>query len=124
MKYALLVLCTFHLAACATHTVAKNLNFVSFDESAKGDQLKTAGSVDGQDCTWSVVGYNIGPEPSVRRAFANTASQTQDSMIPGQQGTQKSGAIKVVKNISVETGGFDIWLLGRRCITVTGAGFR
>lgn len=124
MKYFILLFLALQLAACASYNIAKNLNFVSFDENAKSDSLKSIGPVDGKDCTWYVAGYAIGEDPTVRKAFASAAAQEEGSLIPGQQSTKKGDSLKVVKNIAVESGGFNLWLVSRQCMIVTGAGFR
>ncbi|MNL63072.1 hypothetical protein D3C87_1871630 [compost metagenome] len=69
-------------------------------------------------------GYAIGADPSVRNAFINAANQQEGSLIPGQATKSKGSPLKVVKNISVEEGGFNAYVASRRCVIVTGAGFR
>ncbi len=124
MKYFILSLLAAQLTGCASANVAQKLSFVSFDEKANPDSLKSVGSIEGKDCTWYVWGYAIGMDPTVRNAFFNAANQKEDSLIPGQTATSKGAPLKVVKNISVEHGGFNAWLVSRSCMVVTGAGYR
>lgn len=124
MKYIVLLFFASQLAACASSSVAEKLNFVSFDDQVKPETLTSAGSIEGKDCTWYVWGYAIGADPSVRNAFINAANQQEGSLIPGQAMKSKGSPLKVVKNISVEEGGFNAYIASRRCVIVTGAGFR
>lgn len=124
MKYLMLILLAAQLTGCASATVAQKLNFVAFEDKVKVDQLTAAGNIDGKDCTWYIWGYALGMDPTVRNAFNNAASQQEGSWIPGQQKESKGAPLKVVKNISVEEGGFNAYIASRRCVIVTGAGFR
>jgi hypothetical protein len=124
MKYVMLLLIAAELSACASATVAQKLNFVAFEDKIKVDQLTSAGTIEGKDCTWYVWGYAMGEDPTVRTAFINAANQQEGSLIPGQKMISKGAPLKVVKNISVEQSGFNAYLASRRCVIVTGAGFR
>lgn len=110
------------LIACASANVAQNLSMVSFDEKASAETLKPIGNIEGKDCTWYVLGYGIGEAPTVRSAFQNAIQQKEGSLIPGQKETSKGQALKAVKNISVENGGFNIYVASRACVVVTGVG--
>jgi uncharacterized lipoprotein YmbA len=124
MKYLMLLFLAAELTACASASVAQKLNFVAFEDQVKVDQLTSAGNIDGKDCTWYVGGYALGMDPSVRNAFTNAASQHEGSLIPGQKMESKGAPLKVVRNISVEENGFNAYIASRRCVIVTGAGFR
>ena len=124
MKYIVCLILASQLAACASSSVAQKLNMVSFDEKANPADLKSIGTIEGKDCTWYVLGYGVGEDPTVRNAFSNAVNQREGSLIPGQQATTKGSALKVVKNISVESGGFNAYVATRRCMIVTGAGFQ
>lgn len=124
MKYILILIAMTQIVGCASASISQKLSFVSFEDKIKTTDLKSSGSIEGTDCTWYVGGYAIGMDPSVRNAFKNAAMQTEDSLIPGQEKKKKGDALKVIKNISVESGGFNAWIASRRCITVTGAGYQ
>jgi hypothetical protein len=123
MKYILISLLALQLSACATSKVAQELSTVGFDDKVDPDNLHTLGSIEGSDCTWYLFGWGIGPHPTVRTAFLNTVKQKQDNMIPGQEAQYSGAPLKVVKNVSVESSGFNAYIASRRCITVAGLGF-
>lgn len=124
MKYLIYLFLVSQLAACASSSIAQKLNMVSFDEKANPAELKPIGNVEGKDCTWYVLGYGIGEDPTVRNAFSNAVNQKEMNLVPGQAAAVKGPALKIVKNVSVENGGFNAYLANRRCIVVTGAGFQ
>lgn len=124
MKYFILSILAAQLMGCASASVAQKLNFVAFDEQIQQQNLKSLGNIEGKDCTWYIMGYGVGLDPTVRSAFNNASNQVEDSLIPGQAKKSSEGPLKVIKNVSVEQGGFNAYVASRRCIIVTGAGFR
>lgn len=124
MKYIVIGFLALQLTACATAKVAQELSTVGFDDKIDTNNLRSIGSIEGSDCTWYLFGWGIGPNPTVRTAFANTVKQRQDNLIPGQEATYSGGPLKVVKNVSVESGGFNAYIASRRCITVAGLGYQ
>lgn len=121
-NYAALGLIPLVLAACASTKVAKDLRYVSFEEKNQ-KALQSVGTIEGRDCKWSVLGYRLGEEPSVRVAFQNAMEQRDGNFIPGQDLKKKGDSLKEVKNITVEQGGLNLWVVGRQCIIITGAGY-
>jgi hypothetical protein len=124
MNKFILTLPMLLLLGCATANVSKNLKMVAFDEKVDADNLKSVGNVEGKDCTWYVFGYGVGLAPDARSAFQSAANQTEQSLIPGQETKAKGPGLKMVRNVSVQDGGFNAWLLRRSCIIVTGVGFQ
>ncbi|MGZ3805936.1 MAG: hypothetical protein ACXWRE_16675 [Pseudobdellovibrionaceae bacterium] len=124
MKYVIYLFLASQLAACASSSIAQKLNVVSFDEKANPADLKSIGNVEGKDCTWYVMGYGIGEDPTVRNAFYNAVNQKEMNLVPGQAAVAKGPGLKIVKNVSVENGGFNAYVANRRCMIVTGAGFQ
>lgn len=122
-KFFLLALLS-QLVACASVNVAQNFSMIAFDEKATAESLKPVGNVEGKDCTWYVLGYAIGEAPTVRTAFSNAVNQQEGSLIPGQKAIVKGAPLKVVKNVSVDTGGFNAYLARRSCLIVTAVGFQ
>jgi len=114
------------LGACASSSVSQKLTFVSFEEKPKPQELTSVGSIEGRTCTWALLGYELGLAPSVRDAFTNAVHQKEEGMLPTEQAKSKGtgGSLKMVRNVAVEEGGFNAWVLSRRCITVTGVGYR
>ncbi|MGZ3795535.1 MAG: hypothetical protein ACXVB1_04180 [Pseudobdellovibrionaceae bacterium] len=124
MKYVIYLFLASQLAACASSSIAQKLNVVSFDEKANPADLKSIGNVEGKDCTWYVMGYGVGEDPTVRNAFYNAVNQKEMNLVPGQAAVAKGPGLKIVKNVSVENGGFNAYVANRRCMIVTGAGFQ
>lgn len=124
MKYVIYLFLASQLVACASSSIAQKLNVVSFDEKANPADLRSIGNVEGKDCTWYVMGYGVGEDPTVRNAFYNAVNQKEMNLIPGQAAAAKGPGLKIVKNVSVENGGFNAYVATRRCMIVTGAGFQ
>lgn len=124
MKYVISLFLASQLAACASSSIAQKLNVVSFDEKANPADLKSIGNVEGKDCTWYVMGYGVGEDPTVRNAFSNAVNQKEMNLVPGQAAVAKGPGLKLVKNVSVENGGFNAYVATRHCMIVTGAGFQ
>ncbi|WP_413287722.1 hypothetical protein [Bdellovibrio sp. HCB337] len=124
MKYIIYLILASQLMACASASVAQKLNVVSFDEKADPANLQSIGNIEGKDCTWYVMGYGVGEDPTVRNAFMNAVNQKEGSLVPGQKATTKGSPLKLVKHVAVEEGGFNAYVATRRCMIVTGAGFQ
>lgn len=108
------------LGACASVQTAKQFRYIDYEETPSA-QRKSIGTIEGKDCSWSVFGYSMGL-PDVRAAFRNAATQKESGWIPGQSGDSKGPQLKAIRNVSVEEGGFNIWVASRSCVTVTGEG--
>lgn len=124
LNYLIYLTVASQLVACASANVAQRLNVVAFDEKVDPAAMKSVGTIEGKDCTWYVWGYALGEEPTVRSAFANAVNQKEMNLIPGQEKVTKGAPLKVVRNVSVEQGGFNAYVAYRRCMIVTGAGFQ
>lgn len=110
------------LASCASSQTAKQFRMISYEQEPTPVQ-NSIGTIEGRDCSWSVLGYSLG-EPTVRSAFLNASQQKREGFVPGQSGETKGEALKSLKNVSVEDDGFSAWVIGRRCVVVAGEGFR
>jgi hypothetical protein len=98
------------LAGCASYDYAQNLKLVGFDENVQKGQ--SVGNIRGEDCTWSVLGYQLGGLPTVDRAFMSAKNQSGGSNL------------RYVNNVSTKNDGFDAGIVGKKCIVVTGVGYR
>ena len=124
MKYLVYLLLASQLVACASASISQKLSTVAFEDKVDPANLKSIGNIEGKDCTWYVMGYAVGEDPTVRNAFSNAVNQRESNLIPGQTKAAKGPGLKVVKNVSVEEGGFNAYIATRRCMIVTGAGFQ
>lgn len=115
-------LCGILLAGCASSQVAKDFKYVGFEDEPTPS--KAIGTVEGRDCTWSVMGYSLGAQPTVRTAFQNAADRRAGHFIPGQELEKKGAGLKSVRNVSVENDGFNAWVVGRYCVVITGGGYQ
>jgi hypothetical protein len=109
------------LGACASTQTAKQVRYIGYQETPGPE--KSIGTIEGKDCSWSVLGYSLG-SPTVRSAFSNAANQRKEGFMPGQVGETTGSRLKAIKNVSVEDDGFNVWVLGRRCMVVVGEGFQ
>lgn len=110
------------LTGCASYQQAQNIKMVSFtDNISKG---KSSGMVQGQDCTWHVLGYTLGDQPTVDKAFINTRNQSDAMASAGLNKSESENPLRYVNNVSVERGGFDAKIFGKNCLVVKGEGFR
>ena len=124
MRYLLLSSVIF--AGCATYNHASNIKTVSFsDNVAKG---QPAGTIRGEDCTWSILGYKTGSPPTLDRAVMNAQNQTEGGSLVSGTGLSKTdkgtGPLRYMSNMSAKPDGFNAGIIGKECIVVTGLGFR
>lgn len=114
------------LCSCATYPTAQKVALVSFDDTpTKG---KSVGNIQGQDCTWQILGYQLGGLPTVDKAFMNARSgKDGGSLMSGLNGGGTSahgGDLKYVNNVSTRNDGFNAGVIGKTCIVVTGIGYK
>lgn len=122
MRYLFFIPIFSLLGACASSQTAKQFRMISYEQDPSIQQ-SSVGTIEGRDCSWSVLGYSLG-DPTARSAFINASQQKREGFVPGQTGETKGEALKSLKNVSVEEDGFYAWVVGRRCIIVAGEGFR
>lgn len=113
------------LSGCATYNYAQNLKMVSFDDTgAKGQSV---GNIRGEDCTWTILGYQMGGVPTVDRAFTNAKNQAGALESAGWNngGKDRNGpTLRYVNNVSTANDGFNAGIVAKQCIVVTGVGYR
>lgn len=124
MKAYLGLVLVILLTGCATYQYAHNVKLISFDDSAKKGH--SIGNIRGEDCTWSVFGYQMGGLPTVDRAFINARNQAGAFESAGIENGAKSrgDSVRYVNNVTTENDGFDAFVVGKQCIVVTGVGYR
>jgi hypothetical protein len=124
-KTFILIAAMAGLSGCATYNYAQNMKMVGFDDNAqKGTAV---GNIRGEDCTWNVLGQQLGGFPTVDRAFMNAKNQAGAMESAGfdKSGKDRAGApIRYVNNVSTANDGFNAVLFGKQCIVVTGVGYR
>src|SRR5437870_653957 len=87
-------------AGCATYNYAQNVKTIAFsDDLHKGQSV---GSIHGEDCTWQILGYQLGGMPTVDRAFQHAQHGTDGSSLAGSLDShQKSdGSLRYINNVS------------------------
>ena len=115
----------FALNGCASYQYAQNVKLVSFDDNIK--KGTSAGTIRGEDCTWSVLGYQLGGKPTVDKAFMNAKNQAGGLESAGFGDLTKkdhSQAIRYANNVSTERDGFNAVIVGKECLVVKGVGYR
>ncbi len=113
------------LSGCATYNYASNMKMVGFDDN--GQKGQSVGNIRGEDCTWRVLGYQLGGLPTVDRAFTNARNQAGAMEAAGlsKNVNDRSGPpLRYVNNVSTANDGFDAVVVGKQCIVVTGVGYR
>lgn len=118
------LVCLMTLSACATYPYAKNVKMISFeDDVSKG---KSAGPIRGEDCQWSILGYQMGGAPTLDRAFANARSQYSTGVLDSFGGGKKAtgNELRYINNVSTENDGFNAVIFGKTCLVVKGLGYR
>ena len=82
-----IVLMGLLLSGCATYQFAEKVKFLSFsDDLSKG---KSVGNIEGEDCTWQILGYELGGAPRVERAVKNAQLQRDGGSLSGSMGMSK-----------------------------------
>ncbi len=111
-------------AGCATYNYAHNVKTVSFSENLEKGQ--STGNIRGEDCTWQILGYQMGGLPTVDRAFEHARNQTDGGSLSGSMSRSQGGAgnIRYINNVNTKNDGFNAGLFGKTCIVVTGVGYR
>jgi hypothetical protein len=112
--------------SCATYDYAQNVKAISFSDDLKKGQ--SVGSIRGEDCTWQILGYQLGGLPTVDKAFSHAQYGTDGASLSGSltsnQKSSSNGSLRYVNNVSTKNDGFNAGLFGKTCIVVTGVGYK
>lgn len=108
---------------CASYNYAQNVKMVAFsDDVTKG---KSVGQVEGQDCTWTLLGYKLGGEPTISKAFSNTHKQADFMQSAGMSSThENTNTVRYVNNVTSSRTGFNAYVVGKDCLVVKGIGYK
>lgn len=122
--YWKLLLLALLLSSCASYKYAHKVKMISFSDNLK--KGKSVGPVRGQDCTWHILGYYMGELPTVDVAFINAKNQAgkSESSGMGVDRGERGQRLRYLNNVEAENTGFNTGLFGKKCITVTGNGYR
>lgn len=111
------------LSSCATYKYADKVKMVSFDDNVK--KGKSVGSIQGKDCTWMVLGYWLGGQPTLDKAFINAKNQAGFMETAGMGADEKRGEkLRYINNVSTENDGFNAGIVGKNCLVVSGVGYK
>ena len=95
---------------------------ISFsDDITKG---KSAGNVEGKDCTWMILGYWLGGQPTIDKAFMNAQNQASGMESAGFGKGDRGNQLRYINNVSTENEGFNAGVVGKKCLVVSGVGYR
>jgi hypothetical protein len=106
MKNILIILSLMLLGGCASYEYANQVKMVSFDDNVEKGQ--SAGPIRGEDCTWTIMGYKLGSDPTLDRAFISTKNQ----------------GVRYVNNVGTKKDGFNAGIVAKQCLIVTGVGYK
>lgn len=111
---------------CATYNYAESVKTVAFSDDVK--KGTSVGNIRGEDCTWSVLGYKMGGEPTLDRAFINAKNQAgglESAGLGSLSGNKARGeTLRYVNNVHTQRDGFNALVVGKTCIVVTGMGYK
>ncbi len=125
MKKLMLLLPLVFGVGCANYQYASKVKMVSFDGNLEAGQ--NAGQITGKDCTWKVMGYDLGGKPTVDKAFMNARDQADELQSAGFGDLGKKNSnqrLRYVTNVSTKTEGFNAYVVGKNCLVVTGVGHK
>lgn len=123
LQQTILRLGLLSLVACAQYPYAAKLKMVSFDNNLA--QGTSVGNIRGEDCTWTVMGQQLGGNPTIDKAFINAKNQAGAWEAAGfTDGKAKSQGIRYVNNVTTTNEGFNAMVVGKKCLVVTGVGYR
>ncbi len=120
-KKVLVVSLMLVLQSCATYKYAQQMKMVSFDNDLT--EGKSAGPVKGEDCTWMVLGYWLGGQPTVDKAFTNAMNQAGGMESAGFGTGGRGQKLRYINNVNTDSDGFNVGFLGKQCLTVNGLGY-
>lgn len=121
-KISLFIFTVIGLVGCSSYQHAQNVKMISFsDDVSKGQSV---GMIEGQDCTWHVMGYKLGGEPTISKAFSNTQHQADGVASAGLKDAKNGNNLRYVNNVSTERGGFDAKIFGKDCLMVKAQGYK
>ena len=125
-KHVLGAIACLTFTGCATYNYAESVKSVAFtDDVRKGTSV---GNIRGEDCTWTVLGYQLGGLPTLDRAFINAKNQASSVEAAGfgaVNGNKSRGdSLRYVNNVHTANEGFQAVLVGKNCIVLTGVGYK
>jgi len=121
-KMILMSMVVFLTQSCASYRFAQKVKTISFDGDFK--KGKSVGTIRGEDCTWTVLGYKLGGDPTLDKAFINANKQAGALASAGFKQAEGKNALRYVNNVHTEAEGFNAYLFGKNCIVLTGVGYR
>lgn len=123
-NYALIACVALAASGCATYNHAEQVKMVSFtDDLRKGTSV---GNIRGEDCTWTVLTYQLGGPPTIDKAFLASKNQTASGgLVSDTIGKKNSGeSLRYVNNVHTSNEGFNAGIVAKQCIVVSGLGFK
>lgn len=107
---------------CTSYTYAKNFKLMSYDNNVQTGNA--VGPVRGADCTWSLLGYALGGEPTLDRAVTNARTRTGENALDATKEADESKALRYMNNVTTEWDGFNAVIVGKKCLIVKGTGYK
>ena len=124
-KIMLLGSITLGCFGCATvYPTMEEVHHLSFNKEVENP--KPIGPIEGSDCSWSIVGYQIGTPPTLSRAATNAMrgkSASLTDMVTGDQISKQDMRLAYMTDVRMENSGFSALGTGKRCIVVKGRGY-
>lgn len=111
-------------AGCSTYEIARDVKLLSLTNEPKEKEV-SFGTIEGKSCQWTVLGYPLGEEPSMRLAFENAVKQKDGGAVSNiVRTTPDQGAAKVsiLRNVNTGNDFMNLYLVSRACVNVHGLG--
>jgi hypothetical protein len=126
-QLAIGALACLSFTGCATYNYAESVKTVAFSDDVK--KGASVGNIRGEDCTWALLGYKLGGDPTLDRAFINAKNQAGGMESAGfgdvtDKTKARGESLRYVNNVHTSRDGFNAGVVAKNCVVVTGIGYK
>lgn len=124
-SFGIALVLSLQLTGCTTFKAFNELKHVGFDATnvKKG---KSVGTVTGEHCVFSVLGYRLGGNPSLTKAMAYARTGKKSSLRDtfSEETEVNNDGVRYLNNLSYRFDGFNAVVFGKDCLVVEGRGYK
>lgn len=95
---------------------------ISYDDDVSAG--KSVGPVRGADCTWTILGYQMGGAPTLDKAMANARIGAGEAFSDQWSKKGNGETLRYINNVSTSHDGFNAGIVAKNCLVVKGAGYK
>lgn len=131
MKWRILSVSIFFVftSGCATYEYVemKQVRMIAASEDAY--KSADSGPIEGKKCMWHIFRRPLGEAPTLQQALNNATINRNESSWEsvGFENTSEEALqlneVRLISNLTVDNSGFDLGIIGKQCINVTGIGY-